>query len=549
MRLIVRPIDNCRFFGAPKVSFSIITSHEPLGTYKAFVLCHCASERDVLLSSDSSDTILKALEHLLVKSTDAVQVHISTHGLKGSVVRVVKKDNEDDGDDGVSSVSSYANNLDECKDRLADSTLSLESEALSAYESASEDDREDDGADECDVTSYVRARDSRPGSYDTRDHLSHEPPDFHGRARQRPTARNVTVAHRRRSSPPRSAPIPPAPANGYALGPSAGAGVFPFPCPTQGPAGHMPPRQRGSTGTWPVSSGPAFGPGSHYLSTLKQQQQQQQHNLFQGPPAPMFPVRTEPSQCFPPQGGNNSATHWARFTQRPTQQQPPQQLTPVKSLYQLGTNPEAPGGVQMPPMTMPPMPQMHPVLPPVLPLSNHNQPLAPSSASSTSKAYSSASSTPTLTLDPNTPPGANKADYRLVIRTEAGGGLRGPAEHRVLMRTAPTRANMHRAAVRHVLTNPRLFPREGPKPGGDAGQCRVRAVVTRAVFAAAGGREESYDLAAYDGDDFSKLCEGVAAFAEGAQGSGEERGGGAVGIGAWPLFEVVVSEVSASAAA
>lgn len=548
-----RPTDNCKFFGAPKAVFNIIISHEPLGTYRAFILSDTDRRRDVLLSSDSLDTTLQTLEHLLVKSADAVQIHISTYGL--TTISVVGKDDEDDEDAAVHSVLSYADDLDDDKDQLADSRLSLESEAESAYESesASEDDRDGDGVDECDTTSYLRARNTRARSYDntrtrrapslsrSRAHLANDTSGFHGRARQRHAAHNVPVAHRRRSSPPRSAPAPPAPpANGYVLSPSAGARFPPLPGPTQVPIGHTPPPpQRGPSGMWPMTSGPASGSGPHTSPTLKQQQQQQ--HFFQGPPAPMFPLRAEPSQYCPPQGGYTSTPHWTRVAQPPMQQQPPQQKTPMsmKSMYQLGTNFEMPRGMQMLHM-----PQMHPVLPPGR---NHNQPPVPSSQGS-----SSASSTPTLTVSPNAPPeyskphGAaapclssgtpfhfpeqadNKVDYRLLIKTETAADTL--VEHRILMRTAPTRTNMQHAAVRHVLANPPLFSREGLRPS------QVRAVVTRAVFTAAGtGREESYDLAAYGEEDFSKLCKSMA----GGQSGKDEGGDGAAG--GWPLFEVVVT--------
>lgn len=530
-------------------------SHQPIGTYKAFAISGVRRKRDLVLSSDGFDTVTKALEHLLTRSADAVQHYISANGFNRLNDTNVPRSEDDDVDD-LSSVSSYVDETD--KDRLGDSSLSLESELESAYESVSEDDHGRDvryvTAREGDIYARPQEARRRRASVSSPRRAANEPSDFAHEGRQPRFPVHNGPVHRRRASPPRYPPVHSA-GGGHGNIP-AGVRSPTFPGPVEGPP-LMPPHQRGPLSNW-AWRGPASGQGPQPPQNLGLGSGHTQGNVnrMQQPPPPppgaIMPMRSLATQCFPPQGPvppMNMNGWQAMGGQLPVQQQQPPQNPPTKNIYQVNNGPQ---GMQMP----------------FLPAARAGpQPPAPSSASSQTSS-SSASSTPTLTSSPKTTTSgdhtpkaplsspwfasgcyvwpSDKIDYRLVIRTSSSSSPSpSPSsssppsvledkqpDHRIIARTRPTRGNMQCVAVKHVLANSAAFRRDGLRlTTPDA--LNLRATVTRAVFTVS-GKEESYDLAAYPEDDFGKLCESMAGANEG------------VGMSGWPLFEVLVEEVPMS---
>ncbi|KAJ4419339.1 hypothetical protein N0V82_005027 [Gnomoniopsis sp. IMI 355080] len=530
-------IENCYFFNPSSGEISLIITHEPIGTYKAIVLAETRRRRDVLLSSDSFETVIKSLEHLFIKSTDAVQQYIAANEFRRlpSVV---------DDDDAVSSVSSYADEHD--KDRLADSSLSLESELESAYESLSEDD---DG-----TVGHSRVRTGgRPRSYDVRTVRRAS----RSRSRSRSRGCDRAVDYRKAPPPPPSrfpvhrsrAVDPPRPYAGPAGLNDSGNTRFPT-LPLQ-----MPPMPgqgfmafRGSSDPRSAESrmNSAFTTNDQQrLHAIQQQREEVKRVLQEGqrmgpgfinpddksylPPGATLPLRSgHPSEpgSWPPLYRTNDPRSYtvpsvaARSPPMPPQNPMPSHKTPKKTMPEPGT-------------TRPP-PMMHP--------SASTSSLASSTTSSV--VSSSVSSAPTITASPSKPPEyspalpAGSIDYRLVIKTPCPSGVEvsnnlgrwsGWQEHRILARTPPTRKDMSVVALRYVQQN---LPHV---KNGITGP--LRAMVTRAVFSAGKGREESYDLAAYPESDFSKLCEIMK-----RSGDDDDRGGLSQVTG-WPLFEVMVSLV------
>lgn len=471
--------------------------------------------------------MVKSLEHLFIKSTDAVQQYIAANEFRRlpSVV---------DDDDAVSSVSSYADETD--KDRLADSSLSLGSELESAYESLSEDD---DG-----TVGHARVRTGgRPRSYDIRTVRRAS------RSRSRTRSRNRDRAADYRRAPPPEArfPVhrsrgvdPPRPYAGPLGVNDSGNMRFPTlplqmpPMPGQGLTG-----LRGSSDPRPADAciNSAFAAAQQQrLNTIQQQREEVKRalqegqrkvpgciNLIEKPsltPGAMLPMRSghlsEPGTWPPLYRSNDPRSYMvppvtARSPPIPPQYPMPPPNPSMKNMPQTGE-------------TSPP-PTMHP--------SSSTSSLASSTTSSI--VSSSVSSAPTVTASPSKPPEYSSAwppasiDYRLVIKTPFPAGIEGSEsrQHRILARTPPTRKDMSVVALRYVQQNLPYVKNWAKGP--------LRATVTRAVFSAGTGREESYDLAAYPESDFSKLCEIM-------KRSGEDEDRGSLPqVTGWPLFEVVVS--------
>ncbi|KAI5928386.1 hypothetical protein F4810DRAFT_705326 [Camillea tinctor] len=73
-------LDNCEFFVGRDDIVSVITVKDGTGNYKAFAIRSNDSSREALLSSDSFDTVHKAIESLHNKSSEAVHQYIMTNG-------------------------------------------------------------------------------------------------------------------------------------------------------------------------------------------------------------------------------------------------------------------------------------------------------------------------------------------------------------------------------------------------------------------------------------------------------------------------------------
>ncbi|KUI58819.1 hypothetical protein VP1G_06079 [Cytospora mali] len=565
---------------------SVILTREPLGTYKAIILrSEFGSQREVLLSSESADTVHRAFELLLVRSADAVQNYITTNGFEYAPVSkkiediVIDADGDDNDDDGVSSVSS-SEILDDDRDNkdLDDSTLSL-SEVESAYESVSED-----GID----GRYPRARATHttPRAYSIRVRRRSRsprlddpgfpregrqqqqqqqrggpaPPHYHHHSHHLPH-HNFPV-HRRRSSPTR-VPNPPVSA-AVVDGPTVRhfpvvGGEPPAPPPRMmhpgggggggggcswrhtPPGGPIPPLVM-HTNTMNLRPEPAGPPRSHPFQYFSLQ--------AQPPPPPGMKLVPPP----PPPPPLQAATA-AAILQRHPQAKPP---------ININNGPSPPG------------------LSPSQTVIAQPPPPPPPRSLSSSSSLSSASSTPTLTASPNKPPSPTATpaaiDYRLCIRsrnpnvTGPHGGMQAKQtidqqwhEQRIILRTPPTRGHIRAAALRFVEFNPDLFSHlsivnnsnnnndyspscrspEGFGGGVFGGQQQqhqqhqqqqqqqqqqiqlqlqhLRATLTRAVFRDG----ESYDLSTYAEDDLGRLCASMCA----------------AGQGGMPLFEVTVSNV------
>lgn len=267
--LLTRLAENCCFFSNIRGDISLIITHEPIGTYKAIVLSETNRRREVVISSDGNETVAKALEQLLTKSADAVQQFITTNGFSRLPA------DADNDDDGVSSVSSYVDEPD--KDRLADSSLSLESEMESAYESPSED-----GDDAVDYSRAARIG-GRPRSYDVRTVLRDSD---RSRSRRRSRSRSLSrerttnqASYIRKAAAPAPPPMryPPGPLHQLQTSHAMAQNIH-----GTRPVGRPPPGTFG-----PEHSGPVAYAG--YMDTVLQHQHQHQHQR-QMPPRPPMPM-------------------------------------------------------------------------------------------------------------------------------------------------------------------------------------------------------------------------------------------------------------------
>lgn len=486
----------------------------------------------------------KASEHLLIKSSDAVQQYIAANNFR----RVPDIDNDDD---GVSSVSSYVDEPD--RGRLADSSLSLESEPESAYESLSEDGH--GGVNRGGVRTG-----GRPRSYDVRTVRR----DSRSRSRSRSLDRTRTYS--KASVPPsrytlHDIPVhriravdPPRPYAGTAGGDDACNVQVPT-LPTRFPTlpSQMPPKAEGLPD-------PRFGSDAHEKVASASIQRR--------------PGATQEEQRI----NAGHLNHDRKAASQPTLPLPSASL-PLRSANPLhpGPCPQTYPGNDRRPYMAPLMttrmpwslgPQPYQSMPNQQPLHTHiasmenvhqmgmpsRPPLMHSSPSASPTAPSSASSTPTVAFSSNTPPEYSSAwapasiDYRLVIKTSSFTHTLAampdfrldhaqPQEHRLIARTPPTRNDISAVALRYIHQNLVLFPGLTNVAKG-----AVRVKVTRAVFNAGHGREESYDLAGYAENDFTRLCDAM-------KRAVEEEGGraGLPQVSGWPLFEVVMSNIGPSA--
>lgn len=523
--------ENCDFFDTTRGDIGLIITHEPIGTYKAIVLSGSSRRRDVLLSSDSFNTVTKAVEHLFIKSTDAVQQYITTNGFR----RLPSK--TDDDDDGVSSVSSYADDAD--KDCLADSSLSLESELESAYESLSEDGEGTIGH------SRVKRSGDRPRSYDVRTGRRQS------RSRSRSRSRDRTPTYPKAPAPPLRYPLHNAPGHRSRAadaprpygGPTAGNESGGMRCPPL-PAGFTPP---------PLMSQPPHLPRglmAHFQrqDAIIQQQREAKRGHQDGHKAPpgfidLGDAKAAPQPSLPLPGafpsmrsghmtqpGPWSQVYAGSDTRNYMPPPPPMMGHMPWSLGPQSIPHEQELPAYKPPMKIPHQMGRMPSPPPAMQAST-------SSVASSTASSSAASSSPTVTVGPSTPPGAGSSssgiDYRLVIKTARGGGIPDHEtvahEHRMIARTAPTRSDIAAVALAHVQRNMWEFVYlKG------VSKENMRGVVTRAVFPLGQGREESYDLTAYADHDFGKLCESMR-----RAGEKDDRGG-VRQLSGWPLFEVWV---------
>ncbi|KAI1640214.1 hypothetical protein F4809DRAFT_637884 [Biscogniauxia mediterranea] len=73
-------LDNCEFFVGRDDIVSVITVKDGLGNYKAYAIRSNEDSREALLSSESFDTVHKAIESLHTKSSEAVHQYIKTNG-------------------------------------------------------------------------------------------------------------------------------------------------------------------------------------------------------------------------------------------------------------------------------------------------------------------------------------------------------------------------------------------------------------------------------------------------------------------------------------
>ncbi|CAN8096511.1 unnamed protein product [Discula destructiva] len=529
-------IENCSFFVASRGFVRLIVTHEPIGTYKAIAVAETRRHRDVVLSSDGSDTVHKALEHLLTRSADAVQQFIATHGFDRL------PSNNDNDDDGVSSVSSYADEAD--KNRLADSSLSLESEAESAYESHSDDD-------ESTVRSSRTWTGGRRRSYDVRTVRRD------GRSRSRSRSRERAPAYRKAPAPPPRQPAahpdqahgnravyPPRPYPGPAPPGIAGNGDMPPPT-FAFHSMQMPPLPMGRPReAWSDQRGlpdarfpPVDARGAQWQRALEQAHQNHAGQGFVnldngkvGGPGPQAPLPPHDGMLPLRSGFTADEAPWPHFFPSPgSGMQGGAPMLPPMNWRQ---------GPQM-------MPQRQPISQPKIPMKASNPaedgatptvvlPAMNSSASSSSN-LSSVSSTPTIAINPITPPeytptsSPAKIDYKLVIKAHIRSGVKyyqhsnsssssssTMTQHRVIARTPPTMHDIIGEARRNVMQNRELFP---------PANAPLRIRLTRVVF---GGREDgAFDLSSYAEDDLSSLCESMKS------------------VGGWPLFEVEVGGVPA----
>ncbi|CAJ2506171.1 Uu.00g003010.m01.CDS01 [Anthostomella pinea] len=98
-------IDNCEFFVGRDDIVTVVTVKEPTGDFKAYAIRCNDVARDALVSSDSFDTVQKAIESLHMKSAEAVHQYITTNGfsmppdLKGAKL-------DSDADDDAASLAS-----------------------------------------------------------------------------------------------------------------------------------------------------------------------------------------------------------------------------------------------------------------------------------------------------------------------------------------------------------------------------------------------------------------------------------------------------------
>ncbi|KAL1875909.1 hypothetical protein VTK73DRAFT_9764 [Phialemonium thermophilum] len=95
--LRVQILENCRFISRPNSQFMIITTREPLGTFKAITLRTEKNKRETFLAGSSRASVQEALESLHSKSAEASQQYIEINGFE--YIFKIKKHNPKDADD------------------------------------------------------------------------------------------------------------------------------------------------------------------------------------------------------------------------------------------------------------------------------------------------------------------------------------------------------------------------------------------------------------------------------------------------------------------
>ncbi|KAI0180385.1 hypothetical protein GGR52DRAFT_241652 [Hypoxylon sp. FL1284] len=108
-------IDNCEFFVAKYDIVSVITVRDPKGLYRAYAIRSNQDSRDVLLSSEPNDVVLKAVASLHAKSCEAAHHYIAANGFahppdlkRRSSSRFDEEDERGDDDDTASFVSGHS---------------------------------------------------------------------------------------------------------------------------------------------------------------------------------------------------------------------------------------------------------------------------------------------------------------------------------------------------------------------------------------------------------------------------------------------------------
>ncbi|OTA88855.1 hypothetical protein M434DRAFT_14843 [Hypoxylon sp. CO27-5] len=97
----------CEFIAPKNYSVRILTTTNATGAFQAYAIQSNDKSRDVLLSSDLCETVLKSVESLYKKSCDAVNDYISTNGFSHLALKEfgVDDDGNDDGNETTPAAS------------------------------------------------------------------------------------------------------------------------------------------------------------------------------------------------------------------------------------------------------------------------------------------------------------------------------------------------------------------------------------------------------------------------------------------------------------
>ncbi|KAI1777815.1 hypothetical protein F4818DRAFT_326393 [Hypoxylon cercidicola] len=450
-------IDNCEFFVAKYDIVSVITVRDPSGLFKAYAIRSNQDTRDVLLSSDPSNVVLKAITSLHAKSCEAAHHYITANGFshppdlkKTRFEEEDEKDEDNDNDDAVSFVSS----------RSASSTVAL------SYWSGSDDEA---------AMTPVSSADRHAG-------CRRETCNGNEKGNSNNTSR------RRSSKPPAGCgkqarePVPRFPADPYDSDDERHQ--------------QLPPRIRLLS---PVRSGSAANNGTSYRPPPPPPG-------WTGPPMPPPP----PARAIPiptPQSQPGPRYYQHQHHPSPGQPIPPPLPPPTAGLTSVATQPKT--GANHP------APTPEAVLPPPFPgpMRIHN-----STANTSALHYKASapalnsshrnSATSLITQQqqhrhspppPSNPPQPQRLyDVRLTIRF-------GRGEQRILESSRPSVRALQETAIAYVRTHPAAFGASSPSPA-DGPQRQpawggLRACVRNAYF----GPGEAYDMSAYRGDDLTRL--------------------------------------------
>ncbi|KAI6092352.1 hypothetical protein F4821DRAFT_133738 [Hypoxylon rubiginosum] len=509
-------IDNCEFFVAKYDIVTIITVRDPSGLFKAYAIRSNQDSRDVLLASEPSDVVLKAISSLHAKSCEAAHHYIATNGFSHPPdLKKTRFDEEDerdedndDNDDAASFVSGHS----------ASSTAAL------SYWGSSDDEAATTPASSADPHTGDRRR---------------------GNGNEKGNNNNVNNTSRRRSSKPpasnkkqqqqarESTSSPRFPTEPYDTEEEEEHQIQPHQLPPPHHQQHLPPRVRLLSPVRSATSS-AANTGSSYRPPPPPPGWTGPQHMPMPPPPPAaraIPIPTpQSSSHHQQQPGNLSHYYHPHHRPSPTGQPIPPPLPPSAGLVSIPTAQPKTGvttGAEASPLNFVGPMRMAPTYKASMPNLSQHRNSTSSLATTTIPPYhqqqhsnpnpntTTTTTPPSFAGGPPPPPPPQPQlqpqrlyDVRLTIRF-------GRGEQRILESCRASVRALQGAAVAYVRAHAASFG-SSVMTGAD-----LQASVRSAFF----GPSEAYDMSTYRGDDLSRLFGALSA-------------GGEI-----PRFEVEVEEV------